>query len=90
MGNKMPGIWFVTILALAFLPAILFPIFMSAEGHTEAMIDRFVIYGFPIYLVVSAILSWLCYYQRRTLSWILIVVMVLADISMWILLGGTL
>lgn len=85
MGKK-PSLFFIIILAIAALPAILFPTFLMMSEELPYIIDRFILYGFPVYLIVSALLAWLCYPLRTTMAWILVIVMVLSDLAMTTLL----
>lgn len=84
--RRKPPFWFCLIVAVAVLPSFLFPTFFAIGGETKAAIDEFILYGFPIYLIVSALLAYLCYAERRVLSWILTAVMYLTDIAMYLLL----
>lgn len=85
MNRKAPA-WFCIIVAIAVLPSLLFPTFYEIGMDEKSLIDKFILYGFPIYLIMSAILAVLCYVTRRTMAWILAVVMYLTDIAMWLLL----
>lgn len=51
---------------------------------------RTIVWCYPFYMLLSGYLAWFAYPQRPTVSWILIVLMVLSTIAIWMLPGSLL
>lgn len=76
-------IWMGIVIALAMIPALIFPFRMGAMP-TDAT-ARYLIWFYPAYVIGSGVCAWLCYPQRKALAWILIVLMILSHMAMYML-----
>lgn len=79
MKNK----YFNILAILAALPALSTPLMMSmaTEGYE---FKKYFIFFYPIYVIVAAFLACQCYrMERRIVAWILLILMILTDITMW-------
>ncbi len=81
-GGRAP-VWFVLLLVVLSLPLFSFIYFIGAteEGTTA----RALAWMYPIYVVMSAVCAYICYPDRRELSWILVVLLGARDAGMWLL-----
>jgi CDP-diglyceride synthetase len=76
-------IWLTAIIIIAMLPLLAFPFMLTSTPSDSPA--RTLAWFYPAYLIGSAICARLCYPQRRELTWILIILMLLSDCSMWLL-----
>ncbi|MDE6266161.1 MAG: hypothetical protein K2M07_02285 [Muribaculaceae bacterium] len=79
MKNK----YFYILVILAALPALSTPLMISAatEGYE---FKKYFIFFYPVYIIVAAFLSWQCYrLERKAVAWILLILMILTDITIW-------
>ena len=83
MPDKTP-LWMTLLILLLTLPVFSLPILLSnlPEGDTSL---RAIVWCYPFYLLLSAYLAWQAYPRRQTVSWILIVLMVLSTAAIWML-----
>ncbi|MDE7153455.1 MAG: hypothetical protein K2O00_03275 [Muribaculaceae bacterium] len=79
MKNKL----FNLLLILATLPVLTTPMMISqAESGYE--FKKYFIFFYPVYNIVAAFLAWTCRrYHRHAVAWILLILMILTDITMW-------
>lgn len=75
--------WFTMILILLVFPSFGMP-WMLASAPAGSLLHTLVKL-FPFYLLGSAVCAWLCYPQRRELSWILVALMVLSSSGLMII-----
>ncbi|MGM9862617.1 MAG: hypothetical protein ACI30W_08465, partial [Muribaculaceae bacterium] len=66
--------WFVVVLIVVSLPVLLQPTMLI---DIEDGSFRIFVWLFPLYVVISAVCSYLTYTTRPYLSWILVALMVL-------------
>lgn len=79
MKNK----YFNILVVLAALPLFSTPLMLSQVESGYEM-KKYFIYFYPVYVVVAAFLAWQCYrMNRRVMAWILLILMILTDITMW-------
>ena len=77
--------WFVVLLVLVVLPTITFiPQASHVVSQAEWLGSSYVGWVYPLYIVLSAALAYVCYPMRRTIAWILFGLMVLTDIGLLI------
>ena len=74
--------WFVVVLITVSLPVLLQPAMLI---DMEDGSFRIFVWLFPLYVVISAVCSYLTFNTRPYLSWILVAMMVLTDVAMWVL-----
>ncbi len=76
--------WFVAVLAVALLLGLA----LSAEAKrildAYAADMQFMMWIYPIYLVLSTVCSYLCYRERRELAWTLVVLSLLMSVMLFI------
>ncbi|MEE0978192.1 MAG: hypothetical protein UH625_02175 [Muribaculaceae bacterium] len=74
---------FYIFTALATLPVFSTPLMLSmaTEGYE---FKKYFILFYPIYVVVAAFLAWQSYrMNRRTVAWVLLILMILTDVTIW-------
>lgn len=75
--------WMTVVIILAALPVFSFPVLLQlCPSDLKAMV-----WVYPIYVVVGAWLAWQCYGQRRALSWILVVLMLMSHAAIWMMVN---
>lgn len=79
MKNK----YFNLLVILAALPLFSTPLmFSQVENGYE--LKKYFLYFYPVYILVAAFLAWQCHrLGRRTVAWVLLILMILTDITMW-------
>jgi len=80
MSGKYSGmpIWAKFLIIISALPVLAYPWMISNAGSE---IRTFLLI-YPLYVLVSAICAWICWPDRREISWILIVLMLLTHAAM--------
>ena len=85
-SQKVP-VYVIVLIIIAALPAILTPLLLSLSTNPLPELQKIFVWLLPFYLIVAAFLAWQCYkYERTVMSWILIVIMFLTDLSIIYLL----
>lgn len=77
--------WFIVLVVVMALPALLAPALLSACPPDAPGIVRTLVWIYPFYVVVAAWLACLCWDSRRVMAWILLALMVLTHAGMWML-----
>lgn len=68
------------------LPVFQFPeLLASCPPGMEGI--RTLLWIYPFYVVLTGWLAYICYPTRRTISWILLILMLLSHLSMFLLAG---
>ena len=80
--NAIPAWMKVLIVALA-LPVAGFPLLL-ADAPDEGAV-RLLVWLYPAYVAASAVCAWICYGQRREVTWILLALMALSHFSVYYL-----
>lgn len=77
--------WFVVLLLIVALPTMAFiPQAVHIVSEAEWLGSSYVGWIYPLYVVLSALLAWICYPERRTVAWILLALMALVDLALFI------
>lgn len=84
-GVKTP-VWMTILIILLVLPVFSLPALLSAIAPGDSGMKT-IVWCYPVYVVMSGWLAWQCYPQRREVSWILLVLMVMSHVAMWIMTG---
>lgn len=72
----------VVVMAIAFaLPVLAFPTLLDIMPGNGINITLLKIY--PVYVLVSCFLAWMCYPQRRDMMWILFILVLLSHAAIW-------
>ena len=76
-------LWFVLIILVSMLPAVvLLPEASRVLGAYAGGVG-YMSWLFPAYLLLSGVCSYICYPERRELSWLLVILMLLADAMLY-------
>ncbi len=78
-------LWMTILIIVVMLPVLSFP-FMLSHCPEDGGIKTFV-WIYPIYVIAAGFLSYQCYPQRKEITYILLVLMVLVHIFLWVLLN---
>ena len=84
--KKFP-LWVKLVIVLSALPVAVLPIIVTDCSASQYEEIRLFIMIYPLYVVASAVMAWVCYRQRPEISIILVVLMILTHIAMWMLPG---
>lgn len=77
--SDMP-LWAKILIIVSALPVFSYPWLLANAGNDSE--TRTFLWLYPIYVLVSAVCAWLCWPDRREISWILIVLMLLTHAAM--------
>ncbi len=84
--EKIP-IWYWLLTLLAILPLFLVPMYISDIEASEYEVKKLFLWFYVPYVIVASSLSLFCYkYDRKIMSWILYVLMILTHISIYMLI----
>lgn len=75
--------WFTAILIILVFPAFFLPWVMAEapQGSTLQLMVKW----FPAFLLLAAFCAWFSYPQRKDVAWILVMIMVLATGTLYII-----
>lgn len=77
--------WFAVLLVIVIFPTMAFiPQAAHIVSEAEWLGSSYVGWIYPLFIVLSAFLAWVCYPERRTVAWILFALIVLTDIGLFI------
>lgn len=75
--------WFAVMLLITVLPVFQTPMLLDM-AHPSVTSVRLLIWGYPVYVLMSVWLSWLCYRRYRTLlAWIMLILAWLSAIAVY-------
>ena len=85
-SSRRPPIWMIIVIVAAMLPVLAFPtlLAMVSPGGSE----RIFVWIYPFYVIASGVCAWLCWPERKDVSWILILLMLLSHAAIWMLVKG--
>lgn len=81
--NRPIPVWIRIIIIFCILPVLSFPSLIAMTQSDTA--SRTLVWLYPFYVIASGICAWICYGQRREMTWILIVLMLLSHVAVHIL-----
>lgn len=84
-GGKTPA-WMTVLIVVLMLPVFSLPALLSAIPPDDSGMKT-IVWCYPFYVIFSGWLAWQCYPQRREVSWILLVLMVMSHAAMWMMTG---
>lgn len=76
----------IIVIIVAILPALAFPtlLAMVPPGGSE----RTFVWLYPFYVIASGVCAWLCWPERKDVSWIIIILMLMSHAAIWMLVKG--
>ncbi|MCM1451318.1 MAG: hypothetical protein NC102_03600 [Clostridium sp.] len=81
--------WWLILLLLFLLTPIFFFIGVAAEAPEGSLLQG-LLWLYPAFCIADAICAWICYPQRKEITWILIGILILSHIGVYILHTETL
>lgn len=78
------------IIILTALPVFALPSLLSLAGESPLPIVRTLLWGYPLYVLLTAWLAYICYDTRPYITWILVILMILTHAAMWLLIKSPL
>lgn len=78
--RRRPPVWFTILMVVLLLPIIAWP-FVIMNYNSENSDNWWIINIFPIYALLTGYLSYKCYVERREISYILLIMLILSYIS---------
>lgn len=83
MAEKQKKIWITVLIVICMLPVLTFPSMLSlTHADTPA---RSLAWFYPIYVIASGVCARICWPDRKEITWILLIMMILSHIGMWFL-----
>ena len=76
--------WWLTLLLLFLLTPIFF-FFGVTDAAPDGSALKTLLQFYPVYCIADAICAWICYPQRKEITWILVGILVLSHIGVYIL-----
>ena len=86
--NKKIPLWVKIVIILSALPIVMLPVIINGCSVARYEEIKVFILLYPLYVVASAILAWICYRQRPEMTAILIALQILSHMAMWMLPGA--
>ena len=91
MGNELRSVkiplWYWVLVIFSILPEFLVPMYLYGIEAEEYELKKLFIWFYVPYVAVASILTLLCYkYDRKIMSWILLVIMIMTHVSMYALM----
>lgn len=82
--QKFP-LWAKLMIIISATPIITLPYTISQCDDITYEIFKIFFFLYPIYVITSAIMSWICYKSRPEISIVLIILMILTHIAIWMI-----
>lgn len=77
--------WVTAIIIVAMLPALVLP--LSANTIPDSGTPRYLLWFYPAYVIATGVCAYITYPERRYLTWILLVLLLMSHAAMAILLN---
>ncbi len=84
MQSNSRAPWWLTLLLIIMLTPLLFFLGVS-EAAPDGTPLKMLLWFYPTFCVADAVCAWLCYPQRKEVTWILIGIMALSHLGIYIL-----
>ena len=84
VDRKFP-LWVKLLIIISALPVVMLPIIIGNCDAVRYEEIKMFIMIYPLYVLASAIMTWISYRQRPEVAIILIVITLLSHIAMWML-----
>lgn len=84
VDRKFP-LWVKLLIIISALPVVMLPMIINQCSAARYEEIKMFLMIYPLYVLASAVMAWISYRQRREVSLILIVVMLLTHAAMWML-----
>lgn len=82
-SEKKPW-WLILIIIVLMLPIFAFPTLLSlVPPDMEGA--RMIIWFYVIYVLGTGWLAWICWPERKLMTWIMLILLVLSHIAIWTL-----
>ena len=78
-------VWMLVAIIVCMLPALAFPSLLAKTVSDSPA--RILAWFYPFYVIASGVCAYICYPERREVSWILLVLMILSHAAMWVLIN---
>lgn len=85
-GHRVPW-WMIVIIIICALPGLGFPWFGELFVAGDLTV-RGLTWFYPLYTAVSALLAWQCYGRRTTLTWIILILLLMSHFCFYYLAGA--
>lgn len=82
--QKFP-LWAKLMIIISAIPIITLPYTISQCNDVTYEFFKIFFFLYPIYVIISAIMSWICYKSRHEISIVLIILMLLTHIAIWMI-----
>lgn len=77
----------IIVIIMAMLPALAFPTLLAMTSPDSS--QRTFVWLYPFYVIASGVCAWICWPDRKDVSWILIILMLMSHAAMWMLVRLT-
>lgn len=81
-ATRNKPLWLLIVIIAASLPVFAFPTILGMIDPANSM-AKTMAWFYIIYVVITAALAWMCWPQRKYVTWILIIIMLLSHAAMW-------
>ena len=88
MSRKTPR-WVTLLIVIVALPLFTTPELLS-RCPMQPSLARTLVWGYPFYMLIAAVLAWVSWGQRPYMTWLLLTIMVLTTVAMWALVTSPL
>lgn len=77
--------WMTLIIIICMLPAFILPFMLKTPVSELQETARTLVWLYPAYVVTAGVCAWICYPQRKEITWILLILLLLSHAAMWML-----
>lgn len=81
--NRRPW-WLLVIIIIAALPVFAFPTLLSLMNEVNSEI-KIITWFYLYYVIGTAYLAWICWPERKYMTWILLVLLLMSHVAIWCL-----
>ncbi len=82
-SSRRRPVWMIIVIIVAMLPALAFPKLLAMTAPDSG--QRTLVWLYPFYVAASGAFAWICWPERKEVSWVLIVLMLMTHAAIWLL-----
>lgn len=79
--NRRPY-WLLGIIIIASLPVFTFPTLLGMINPADTVVQTMA-WFYLLYILCTDYLAWICWPERKAITWILILLLLLSHLAMW-------
>lgn len=80
--NQRRPFWLLVIIIILSLPIFAFPTMLGMINQGEQVVQTMA-WLYVAYILLTDYLAWICWPERKTMTWILLALLIMSHCAMW-------